>query len=239
MAHAPGNDAVIYAIGDVHGEASRLQQLHALIFERHDLMYRGQGLQIVHLGDYVDRGPDSAGVIKALMALEQRGDVACINLRGNHEAMMLSGLADATPGSRVNWLENGGDKTLASYHARGDDGVPDRHLKWLKTLPLIHVEAARKLVFVHAGIDPDRYPEEPEEVYMWTRTSRFFEVQNWDNPALEGWIVVHGHTPTEDSFPDDQAAAARRINIDTGAVFGGRLTAAIFAPGEDVRFMYA
>lgn len=239
MTKAFGNDTVIYAIGDVHGEAVRLSQLHALIFERHDLMYRGRALQIVHLGDYVDRGEDSAGVIEALMTLERRRGVVCINLRGNHEAMMLSGLTDATPGSRATWLENGGEKTLASYRSRGEDEVPEQHLKWLGNLPLIHVEAARKIVFVHAGIDPERYPDEPEQIYMWTRSSRFFEVQEWNNSALDGWTVVHGHTPTADSFPDDQAGTARRINIDTGAVFGGRLTAAIFAPGEAVRFMYA
>jgi len=239
MTTTSGNNAVIYAIGDVHGEAARLSQLHTLILERHNLMHRGRELKIVHLGDYVDRGGDSAGVIDALMTLEQISGVSCINLRGNHEAMMLSGLANATPVSRVNWLENGGDTTLASYHARGEEEVPEQHLKWLKKLPLIHVETAHKLIFVHAGIDPARYPNEAEEIYMWTRSTRFFEVQGWDNPALDGWTVVHGHTPTADSFPEDQVSTARRINIDTGAVFGGRLTAAIFAPDEKVRFMYA
>jgi len=216
-------------------------QLHSHILERHDLMYHGLGLKIIHLGDYVDRGPDSAGVIEALMTLQQDERGECICLRGNHEAMMLDALQYKSGFARSSWLENGGDKTLASYRARGK-GVPGHHINWLKNLPSIHVEHERRLIFVHAGIDPKYYPDDREGVYLWTRSRRFFDVQDWDNPALEGWSVVHGHTPTADSFPDNEAGSARqtrRINIDTGAVFGGRLTAAIFAPGEAVRFSRA
>ena len=236
--HADGS-TVLYAIGDVHGESQRLTQLHSLIFERHALLYGELPMRLIHLGDYVDRGKDSKGVIDTLIALDHRTDIDSVCLFGNHEAMMLAGLTHATPTAYETWLVNGGQQTLESYHAKGQQSVPEAHIKWLDSLPSIHVEAPRKLIFVHAGIDPNDYPNEREETYLWTRTSRFFDVATWNNAALDGWTVVHGHTPTDDFYPDDQAAAARRINIDTGAVFGGRLTAAIFAPGEDVGFIYA
>lgn len=235
-----GADArVIFAIGDVHGEVARLKQLHKLIRERRDLFYQDRPLQIVHLGDYVDRGSDSAGVIEHLIGLENDVDIRAICLRGNHEAMMLDGLCHATPTAYESWLDNGGEQTMASYRLRGSLPVPLEHIAWLKTLPNLHVEHDQKLIFVHAGIDPRDYPNESEDIYLWTRSKRFFDVPTWENDALEGWTVVHGHTPTGDFFPEDQAGSGRRINIDTGAVFGGRLTAAMFAPGEQVQFIYA
>ena len=231
-------DTVIYAIGDVHGEAERLGQMHAHILERHELLFEGLDKTIIHLGDYVDRGPDSAGVIEQIMALEARKDVSVVNLRGNHEAMMLDGLSRAFPNARAHWLKNGGSETLTSYHAKGHAHVPDAHIKWLAACPLIHIEKSRKLIFVHAGIDPEKYPEETPETYMWTRSQRFFDAASWSNRRLFGWTVVHGHTPTEDSFPETVKAHANRINLDTGAVFGGRLTAAIFAPKTPISYIY-
>lgn len=230
---------IIYAVGDVHGEAKRLKLLHHLIFERHATMFKNQPMQIVHLGDYVDRGENSAEVIDLLIALDNRSGVNNICLRGNHEAMMLDGLTNTTSTSYSYWLENGGEQTMESYRMRGHLSVPQDHITWLTGLPSLHVEHERKLIFVHAGIDPRDYPGDRDEIYLWTRSPRFFDVASWRNSELDGWTVVHGHTPTKDFFPDDQAAAARRINIDTGAVFGGRLTAAIFAPGEKVGFIYA
>ena len=231
-------DQVIYAIGDVHGEAGRLRQLHEFIFERHALRQPEKSMLIVHLGDYVDRGDDSAGVIDAIMQLEAREDVSCVSLRGNHEEMMLDGVRDAFPTAYDNWLINGGEQTMESYRVRGQNAVPDEHIAWLESCPPIHVESHRKMIFVHAGIRPDAYPNEPEATYLWTRSRRFFDVECWDNPSLDGWTIVHGHTPTDDFYPEERRASARRINIDTGAVFGGRLTAAIFEAGEAVRYMY-
>lgn len=230
---------VIYAIGDVHGEAARLKRLHGLIFERHQILWPNHPIQIVHLGDYVDRGADSAGVIELLLELEQRSDVVSVMLQGNHEALMSDGLANINPTAYETWLVNGGEQTLNSYRARGYKSVPEKHRLWIQGLPKIHVEQDLKLIFVHAGIHPIDYPNDREEVYLWTRSQRFFDVETWENNALEGWTVIHGHTPTEDSYPDNCAARSRRINVDTGAVFGGRLTSAIFAPGEEVQFIYA
>jgi serine/threonine protein phosphatase 1 len=86
---------------------------------------------------------------------------------------------------------------------------------------------------------PEEYPDESEEVRLWTRARSFFDVPSWKDTALDGWTVIHGHTPTHNGYPEDEVGAGRRINIDTGAVFGGRLTCAILAPGEDVRYLYA
>ena len=105
---------VIYAIGDVHGEAERLRRLHELIRERHASRHNGLALKLVHLGDYVDRGPDSAGVIEAVRAFEADSDVTCISLRGNHEEMMLDALDEVRVSARADWVSNGGDKMKSS-----------------------------------------------------------------------------------------------------------------------------
>lgn len=230
---------VIYAIGDVHGEATRLSRLHALIDERHDLLFADRTKKIVHLGDYIDRGPDSSAVIEALISLQNKMGPDCICLRGNHEEMMLAGLSSGKDSALTDWLRNGGDDTVASYRRADNYPVPKHHVNWLRTLPEIHIETEEKLIFVHAGINPKEYPDDRAGVYLWTRSRRFFEVEHWDNEALVGWTVVHGHTPTSDFYPDHATGRASRLNLDTGAVFGGRLTAAIFDRGEPVRFIYA
>jgi len=232
-------DPVIYAIGDIHGEAERLADLHAHIFHHHSALHKGHPITIIHLGDYVDRGPDSCGVIKLIRRLSERPDCKTISLRGNHEQMMLEALS---PGGKSNldfWLRSGGAETLQSYINHGYEEVPGKHLTWMNALPSLHTEPEAKLIFVHAGIDPALYPNCREDIRLWTRSARFFASDLWSNPALEGWRVVHGHTPTDDFEPELSGADARRINIDTGAVFGGALTAAVFAPGEAVRFLTA
>jgi len=233
------SNTVIYAIGDVHGEARRLKKLHGHIFERHAFSFPDHLMRLVHLGDYVDRGNDSAGVLDLLISLEAKFGENTICLQGNHEAMMLAGVNNATPTAYEYWLKNGGEQTIESYRARGQLQVPREHVNWLSRLPKLHVEPRRKLIFVHAGINPETYPDHDEDIYLWTRSARFFDVETWTNPDLEDWTVIHGHTPTVDFFPDDAIASARRINIDTGAVFGGRLTAAIFAPDQQVQYIYA
>nr|WP_070959205.1 metallophosphoesterase family protein [Hyphomonas sp. Mor2] len=235
----PSKSAVLYAIGDVHGEASRLRRLHSLIEERHDILYGGRKKRLIHLGDYVDRGSDSAGVIESLIKAQDRMGRDCVCLQGNHEAMMLNGLQATGPTDYETWLMNGGEETVASYRLSGAYPIPKSHIKWLKALPKIHVESDDKLIFVHAGINPVEFPDEREEVYLWTRSPQFFDVAGWRNSTLDGWTVVHGHTPTDDFYPDQIQARSKRINIDTGAVFGGRLTAAIFDGEAPVSFIYA
>lgn len=244
MSEFPPN-TVFYAIGDVHGVADRLVKLHLAILRHHRDNHDGQQAVIVHLGDYVDRGPESREVIETIMGMERRAvenpDLTIISLRGNHEEMMLEGLTGSAA-NLDNWLRNGGTSTLNSYRPGRDIDetmlrFPKIHHDWLSRLPTIFVSQSHKLIFVHAGIDPREYPDGNPQRHLWTRSSRFFDTTTWtDNPALEGMTVVHGHTPVDD-VEVKQSNGHRRINVDTGAVFGGPLTAVVLTNGQDPDFI--
>ena len=208
----------VYAIGDVHGCAARLGALHALIAE--DARARpAERVVLVHLGDYVDRGPDSAGVLDRLLGPPPVPGAEVVNLVGNHEVMMLDAADPRShPGAMAFWLENGGAETLASYGAspdgRGDPWaeVPEAHLALIRRCPLRW--SAGDFLFVHAGVRPgvplDR--QDPFDL-IWIREP--FLSYEGDLPL----VVVHGHSPT--AAP---AVRPHRIGIDTGACFGGTLT---------------
>ena len=229
---------VYYAIGDIHGESERLADLHESIFAFHAFTHTDAPMCLVHLGDYIDRGPDSYAVVERLRELEADASTQTINLRGNHEQWAIDSLRGPDPDSEFrSWMKWGGRETLDSYERRGHETVTDAHLDWMEGLASIHTDPDARLIFVHAGVDPDTYPDDREGVYLWTRAKRFFKAEKWDNPALEGWCVVHGHTPTVDDEPEQ--VAGRRINVDTGAVFGGKLTAVCLAPGSRPTFLHA
>jgi serine/threonine protein phosphatase 1 len=239
---SPDRGPVHYAIGDVHGERDRLAALHERIAAFHERFHAGRARVVVHLGDYVDRGPDSCGVIDLILQLQQqaagRDDLQVIALLGNHEQMML----DAGHGAREMefWGFNGGVETMESYARAGRlpaGGHADpAHLSWLETLPDIWTAHDGRLIFVHAGIEPDIYPEEGRETRLWTRSERFFASQSWTNPRLDGALVIHGHTPLRDASPEI-SSDGRRVNVDTACVYGGRLTCAVVsAPDAPVRF---
>lgn len=228
--------AVIYAIGDVHGEAGRLHALHDALFTRHGARTDSRPMKLVHLGDYVDRGPDSYDVIETVRAMEKREDVETVNLRGNHEQMMIEAY-DENSDARLHWLMNGGDATLESYARRGFEDPPEHHLDWLRALPTLHLDETAGIAFVHAGVDPRTFPDCEDRIHLWTRSPRFMDPGRWVSGALDGWRVVHGHTPTPGFEPQAAGEPARRFNLDTGAVYGGKLTAGIFAPGEPVEFL--
>jgi serine/threonine protein phosphatase 1 len=213
----------IYAIGDVHGCIDKLQDMHHLIVA--DLATRPVAhATVVHLGDYIDRGPDSAGVIEELLA-PWPGDAPprVVDLMGNHEDMMLSALAEkADPQFLEHWLRNGGGASLRSWGvaARGEpdawwDGLPARHLAFLHGLSLMH--QAGGYVFVHAGIRPGvpLDAQMPSDL-LWIRDP-FLQ-----STAPADFVVVHGHTPKE--TPE---VHPHRINTDTGAVLGGPLTCVV------------
>ncbi len=228
---------VIYAIGDVHGEAYKLRRLHDAIFSRHAKTCPGIPIQLVHLGDYIDRGPDSAGVIETLIELEARDDIETVNLRGNHEQMMLEAYDENGSDARLHWLMNGGDETIASYARRGLEDPPPQHMDWVRELPTLYLDQDEKIAFVHAGVDPRTFPNCDDRIHLWTRSPRFYDPSRWDIGALDGWRVVHGHTPTKDAEPQAAGSPARRFNLDTGAVYGGKLSAGVFAPGQPVEFI--
>lgn len=170
---------MIAAIGDIHGEAARLRTLHAAIFEHHRLAAPREPLTLVHLGDYIDRGAGSFEVIETLMALDGKPDVTAVNLRGNHEQMVLDWIGSNDDHDLDFWLDNGGWATEASYIARGFASISEAaaHVAWIRALPTIHLDAARKLVFVHAGIEPRTFPLGEDQVHLWTRSPRFFDAE--------------------------------------------------------------
>jgi serine/threonine protein phosphatase 1 len=234
---------IYFAIGDVHGESRKLGEMHTAILDR--IAFEGGPACIIHLGDYVDRGPDTRGVIERVMALEARfrneRAVSVVSLRGNHEQMML----DAYDGSLDvgSWWSQGGAEAADSYAGgQGQAGtdwrelVPRAHIDWMRGLGSIHRDEARGLVFVHAGIEPSAFPHEGDQTYLWTRSDRFFDRGNWpERSALKDLTVIHGHTPR--SFQPE--VFAHRINVDTGACFGGPLTAVMLKQGAEPQFLRA
>lgn len=232
------NETVFCAIGDIHGELDRLISLHRQIERFAAETLPGRPIHIVHLGDLVDRGADSCGVIEYLMVHEGVAGGRSITLRGNHEQMMLDALRSDTPALMRHWYSNGGEATIESYREAGFDGVPEAHLDWLAGLPSHFHDEATGLFFVHAGVDPHLFPDCSEETRLWTRQRTFFDPRYWTAPELDGLRIIHGHTPTGDSLPE-VTPCRRRINVDTGAVYGGRLTAVILIEGQEDVFLHA
>ncbi len=230
---APGNR--VYAIGDVHGLAGRLAELHALV--RIDLARRPVARPVLlHVGDYIDRGPDSAGVVQRLAGDPLPG-VPTVNLRGNHEQMMLDALTGSQDGV-AEWKANHGLETLKSWHVssrmRPQDwaaALPPGDLAFLRRLPLTW--RLDNYLFVHAGVRPGlKLSLQVESDLLWIR-SAFLEWTEPMLPDLPQVAIVHGHTP--EPAP---AVNRNRIGIDTGAVRGGPLTCAVLE-GAEVRFLRA
>jgi serine/threonine protein phosphatase 1 len=235
---------IYYAIGDVHGEHERLVALHRAI-GRHWAEHGGKRpATVVHLGDYVDRGPESYAVVAHLIDLQRNGDLhpdfEVICLLGNHERMMIDALDSGEPSRVVHWMMNGGKETVESYRRAAPAGVEilefaREHVAWMKALPTQLLDREAGLVFVHAGVQPDKFPECSEEVRLWTRAPKFMKDSKWPkNPRLDGLTVVHGHTPTE----GEPYVGPRRVNLDTGAVYGGPLTAAAFLGRAAPEFLF-
>ena len=211
----------VYAIGDVHGCLDRLVALHGLIAD--DLAERPvAGPVLVHLGDYVDRGEDSAGVVARLAAGVALPGVPTVNLMGNHEHMMLEAIAEGEAEAAGLWLANGGGDSLRSWGvspsalARDWSGyLPEAHLRFLRALELRHEVGG--YLFVHAGIRPG-VPLDRQDRHdlIWIREPFL------SSDAPHGVVVVHGHTPRQ-----EPVVRANRIGIDTGAVMGGVLTCVV------------
>lgn len=229
------SERIYYAIGDIHGEYERLRDLHDAIDAHWKAEGGGRPATVLHLGDYIDRGPDSAVVVDYLMdlqtKLDRRSEIQIVCLLGNHERLMVDALESQEHTKLMNWLMNGGEQTVESYRRKAPgassmtDLIPQAHIAWMKGLPTKIIDRDAGLVFVHAGVQPNTFPKCDEEVLIWTRSPKFFNDNKWPaNPELDGLTVVHGHTPTE----GDPYVGPRRINLDTGACFGGPLTAAVF-----------
>lgn len=205
------------AIGDIHGCLAPLRRLIDRLPEDKPLIF---------LGDYVDRGPDSAGVLGYLQRLSR--ERRCLFLKGNHEDLMLNAIAD--PKAIDLWLLNGGGATLRSYgiSAREWRAMPDRSeflagdRAFLNRLePYAEDE---RTIFVHAGIDlrePDMSRQKPQ-VLLWIREPFFLSREPW-----AGKQIIFGHTPTQSMGLRGGEIFHQRsfYGIDTGCVYGGALTA--------------
>lgn len=216
----------IYAIGDVHGAYDLFVDLEGQIVA--DAAARGGDAWIVVLGDFVDRGPGSAQVIDRLLA-QRSIPLRRWVLRGNHEAMFLDFLN--RPTKALAWLGMGGRETLLSYgvsagllddprtdlkriHAAALASIPDDHIAFLRRTPLLL--STPRAIFVHAGLDPARsLAAQTDRDLLWFRDKFAADYSVFGRP------VVHGHTPLEQPY-----LSPWRLDIDTGACFSGRLTAA-------------
>ena len=208
--------SLIFAIGDIHGSLRKLQSLMVHCEKYAD----GRPTTFVFLGDYIDRGPQSAGVIDYLLDLQARRPEQVIALTGNHEAIALDVIDGTVPAN--DWLTQGGAETLRSYGVRNAGDLPSAHLDWLRSLPLSYDDGRR--FFVHAGIDPNKpFNAQRDADLIWIREPFLSDRRD------HGRLIVHGHTPTRGRNPD---LRTNRLNIDTGAVFGGPLTAAVFGDTE-------
>ena len=210
----------VYAIGDVHGSLPALRALHAAIAD--DLAARPVPTPLlVHLGDYIDFGPDSAGVVALLAAGPPIAGLRTINLRGDHEHMLVQAL-DGDRAAATDWLWAGGRAALASWGIDPDTpreawkaALPVGHVAFLRSLPLVHREA--DYLFVHAGVRPAVAWDAQAADDLLTIRQPFL----WSEAPL-GIVVVHGH-----STQPSPTVAANRIGLDTGAGNGGRLTCAV------------
>ena len=205
-----------YAIGDIHGR----MDLFELALTRISEHAAKRPHRVILLGDLVDRGPDSAGVVATAMDLTD-GETF-ITLKGNHEDLMLRSLRGASTESLSVWLNNGGEQTLLSYG--GPRAVPETHLDWLQALPLTWRDSHR--VFVHAGLAPGvPLAMQSERAMLWIREV-FLAAPAADFPCH----VVHGHTPKWSGKPDMAAPErlAHRTNLDTGAYATGCLSIGVF-----------
>jgi len=208
----------VYVIGDIHGCRSQLEQLHQEIVR--DLAARPVPAPLlVHLGDYIDNGPDSAGVIEQLIA--HAPPIPTINLLGDHERMLLDALA-GDRAAATDWLWAGGKAALASWaldpdlpREQWEAALPPAHVAFLRSLKRMHREG--DYLFVHAGIRPGVKLAAQTLDDLVSIRQPFL----WTEQPL-GVIVVHGHSSNPTVTRTDN-----RIGLDTGAGMGGKLTCAV------------
>ena len=232
-----------YAIGDIHGHLAQVHAAHALIAA--DRAACGDtDAPIVHLGDLVDRGPDSKGVIQFLMDGQARGE-SWVVLRGNHDRMFLGFLRDpytedSILSSHVTYLNPrvGGEATLQSYgipdaFSRPTEdligqlgAIPQNHRDWLAAQPAYHLRG--EVLFVHAGIRPGvDLHDQVEDDLLWIREPFLSDTRD------HGALIVHGHT-------NIQVAThyGNRLNLDSGAGYGHPISAAVIE-GRDAWLLTA
>lgn len=203
--------SLTFVVPDLHGRTDLLEQALAAILSR------CAGGTLVTLGDYVDKGPDSRGVIARLRQGLPAGWVL-VPLKGNHDAMMVTALRD--PARMAWWLERGGDIAVTSYG--GDaSAIPEADIAWLDGLALWHMDAHR--IYVHAGLDPGMaLAAQTERMLLWKRYTQ------GDASGFDGRHIVHGHN----ACVEGPELFEGRTNLDTQAWRTGRLVIGIFEDGQ-------
>jgi serine/threonine protein phosphatase 1 len=220
----------LYAIGDIHGCETALYKMMKILID--DI--GGDKAKIVFLGDYVDRGPNSAGVIQALIDLKnyKTDNIEFVFLMGNHDQWFLEYLNNRLHlGDAQSWHYNGGDTTLNSYRDNLEYDI-QIHKKFLNE-NLVPYHEHGEFVFVHAGCWPGTpIDEQPVQDLIWSR-----DWQKYDGEFYDNKFIVHGHTPVEKPL-----ILKNQMDIDTGCVFGksyseyGNLTAVRLDSRTDFKF---
>lgn len=202
-----------YVVGDIHGCLTELTHLlDALPLQPED--------KLIFLGDYVDRGPDSKGVVSYLLELKQKANQEIMFLKGNHEDMLMAYLG--FPGKHSDmFLFNGGWATLASYGVTGRNSdprvllssMPNDHLEFFNSLKIYHI--MEPFLCVHGGIHPSKTLEEQvEEEMLWIRDEFI-----WNSHRLP-YTVLFGHTPLQEVL----FQLPYKVGLDTGLVYGNSLS---------------
>lgn len=236
---------MIYAIGDTHGKLALVKKLYDAIIADVDKIKDPTGSIIIFLGDYVDRGEDSKGVLDFCMSLTDTEDVKHIFLYGNHEDLMFESMYNGNHGHYSTWMNNGGLQTLKSF---GFDAPPEGnydevlkpYLEWIKNLPFYYLKD--DYVFCHSGYFRNDFNislDVQKDMLIWGRP----------HPGMyhgNGKVVVHGHTITRDGEPymdlnPVNYPEVSRINIDVGSFYYNKLCAARLPHGKctapDVSFI--
>lgn len=227
-ARLPQGEAV-YAVGDVHGRLDLLKILVERIRSDRETLPPGTRAQLIFLGDYIDRGPESAGVVELVVQLRNESFPGAVRtLKGNHEDALLTFLGDARMGPA--WSQYGGAETVRSYGVRAplqqedvagwepvrlalQEAMPESHLDFYRSLEPYVVLG--DYCFVHAGLRPGTpIADQAEQDLLSIRT----EFLNHRRPFEKK--VIYGHTPTKEPVVEPH-----RIGIDTGAFATGVLTA--------------
>lgn len=226
------DDIFVAAIGDVHGHFDLVEALWLLISER-ARQSSCRHKTLIFVGDYVDRGPQSAALVDRL--LQGFEGFETVFLMGNHDETLVQFLSDPSVGEA--WRNFGGLETLRSYGVSHDPGrgwadtrnafamaMPQAHIRFFKNLKLHHTIG--DYLFVHAGLRPHvRLEDQSTLDLLWIR-DEFLE-----SSANFGRIVVHGHTPER-----EPVVRHNRIGIDTGAYMSGKLTALVLE-GRERQFL--
>lgn len=207
-------------VGDIHGKLDLFNQLLA------EMNYQAPQDFLILIGDLVDRGENSKGVVERAMQLKSAAPETVVVLKGNHEVMMLNSVSRPHSEASESWLKTGGLECLKSYtNAEGDVNIPSDHIDFLASLP--HWYEDDNAIYVHASLPkmtdgsflhPSFSPDSAE--LMWGRNRKFFS-------EYDGKLVVFGHTIAGQIFGEWGQVWQREelIAIDTGAYLTGVLSA--------------